>query len=119
MDLREEILGIQDCGEKTIKIPQWKNKKVLVKAFSAGARYDMISQCTTITDGEAEVSGKKLLILTVIEAAHDPATGAKLFTIADYETIMAKSYGAIELIARTANELSGIGADAVEDAEKN
>lgn len=119
MNLREEILGIQDCQEKTIKIPQWKNKKVLVKAFSAGTRYDLISQCTTIKDGDAEINGKKLMILTVIESAHDPETGKKIFTIADLEAVMAKSYGSIELIARTANELSGIGADAVEDAEKN
>lgn len=119
MDLREEILGIKDCDEKIITIKKWNSRKVLVKAFTAGARYELISQSTLVKDGEADIDGKKLMILTVIESAYDPATGKRLFTIADYETLMAKSYGAIEAIARTANELSGVGDDAIEESEKN
>jgi len=119
MDLREEILGIKDCDERVITIKKWNGRKVLVKAFTAGARYELISQCTRVKDGEADVDGKKLMILTVIESAYDPATGKRLFTIADYETLIAKSHGAIEAIARTANELSGVGDDAIEESEKN
>lgn len=119
MALRDEILGIKDCGEKVVTVPQWNGVKVLVKAFTAGTRYDLITQCSTVSDGEAEVNGKKLMIHTVIETAHDPKTGAKLFTVADYEALLAKNPGAIELLATTANQLSGTGADSVEDAEKN
>lgn len=118
MDLREEILGIKDCGEKVITVPRW-NKRVLVRAFNAADRYDMQAQCTTVTDGKAEVDGKKLLALTVIHSASDPETGERIFDASDIGALMAKSYGAIELIAMTANELSGIGADAQEEAEKN
>jgi hypothetical protein len=118
MSLRDEILGIQDCGERVVYVPQWKCK-VLVKAFTAASRYDMVAGCTTVKDGKADVDGKKLLAMTVIESAHDPKTGDKLFTVADIGTLLAKSYGALETIAQAANELSGIGADAQEDAEKN
>lgn len=118
MSLRDEILGMQDCGEKVITVPQW-GKEVLVKAFTTADRYDLQEQCTTFANDEPDVDGKRLLALTVIGAAYDPKTGEKIFTAADIDAVLSKAYGAIELIARTANELSGIGKAQQEDAEKN
>jgi len=119
MSLRDDILGIKDCAEKIIDVPEWGGMKILVKAFSAGQKNAIWDACTTITDGDAKVNSNKMMILNVIESAHDPKTGKKIFKAGDYEAVAAKSAPAIERIARAARELSGSGDKALEDAEKN
>ena len=119
MSLRDDILGIKDCAEKIIDVPEWGGIKVLVKAFTAGQKNSIWDACTTVTDGEAKVDSNRMMILNVIGSAHDPETGKKIFKAGDFEAVVAKSAGAIERIARAARELSGSGDKALEDAEKN
>jgi hypothetical protein len=118
VDLRDEILGIKDCGEKVITVKTW-DKKVLVRALTAGEKNDIWDKCTTISDNDAKVDSGKMMILTVIASACDPKTGDKIFKAGDYDALKGKSSVPIEQIAQVSKELSGGDGDAIEDAEKN
>lgn len=117
MNLRDEILAIDDTVSKEITIKIWKNKKILVKSFTAGERFRIIDKATD--DKTGDIDNAKLTLLMVIASAYDPKTNERIFTEADCSALARKSSAAIDFIAEAMREINGIGENEVKGAEKN
>jgi hypothetical protein len=121
--LRERILSAKDIKSEVFHVAEWGEDVKLV-GLTAGQRLRVIKRSTVTemnADGKSESKQDQALLypLLIIESAHDPATGEKLFTDGDIDTINARSAGTIEDLAMAVCRLSGMTADAHRVVSKN
>lgn len=124
VSLRDEIE--RDCpnlGQQIVKVKLWKNRKVLIRAMTGYERIEMnrrIGPRPAEQSEEAlELRQRRICAAAVITCARDPQTGEKAFTWDDLDWMANQPIGLLDDLAGRAFDLSGIGADAVETAEKN
>lgn len=105
----DEILAMQDIDLCELVIPEWNNRKVLVKPLSGTDRdrYESSLRKVNLATGEvtsnAENARAKLVALCLIKP-----DGTKLFTPMQIEALGAKSSAALNRIFEFAAEKSGI-----------
>lgn len=112
---RDEILGVKDLDPTAIEVPEWK-RTVLVRALT-GAERDKIEQIALDSKNKASAMvnyRSRLVSMAVVNEA-----GESIFTEKDIGELSKKNAGALDRIAMEIHRISGIGADAVGNAEKN
>lgn len=116
MTLRDEILSLDDLESRIVTIPAWKNKKILVQSLTGSERNRMFRLAV---DRNNKLDEDKLYALLIIFSSRDPKTNELIFKPEDAKALVTKNTAAIELLAKTAIELSGLGEGEIRKAEKN
>ena len=119
MSLRDDILALNDLDERIVKVKQWKNKKILMRAMSGAQRIACVEASKVKRGKETEVDGNIMSHISVIVCACDPKTSKPIFKMEDLPALQEKSAAALEALAIIAFELSGMGEEALVSAEKN
>lgn len=114
-NIREKILSSKDIKEEIIEIEEW-DATVLIRGLN-GAKRARLLQNNIDKQGAInfERMYPELLILTV----HDPETKEPVFQPEDRDVLNTKNGGVIEKLVQVAMTLSGLDAQAVENAVKN
>ena len=115
MSLRDKIASLKDIESRIIHVPQW-DVKIEVRSMSARDRAAMVQQAA---DGGGTLNFERLYPDLVIKCAFDPDTGEKAFEEADRDMLLDRHAGAIELIASTAMDVSGMAPKAIDEAGKD
>lgn len=116
MSLRDKILAItDDTPSEVVEVEEW-GVSVLVRGFTLGAKDDFLMSVYNPETKKSDIKAFNSGIL--IGAAHDPETGAKLFTEEDIPILKQKSASAVQKIVDVGARLSGLTDDAVEVAGK-
>jgi hypothetical protein len=113
--LSQAIFAVNDIASETVEVPQW-GVTVLVKSMTALDRAKMIGNAVESADGQLNL--QEVLPDMVILCTFDPETGERVFLDSDRDALMAKSAGAIEIIATVAMRLSGLTETAVDELGK-
>lgn len=111
-DIRNALIGSKpEFKSEEVEVG---GKKIEVRQLTVGDRNGLIEKCK----GDNGVDGLKLQVYAVIMTAHDPETGDKIFSPADYDTLVAQpSGGFVDTISNVAFRVLGISGE--EDTEKN
>lgn len=118
MSLKDKILSAQLKREK-IFIPQW-DCEIEVRELNGGQRAKFMEKTVSVDKrGEAKIDMAGMNIEMVLLSCYDPETGERLFKEEDRESLLATSGAAIDAVAQVGLRLSGLNAQAVEEAEKN
>ncbi len=114
MSLRDRILAADDIGKDTIHVDAWE-VELEVRTMTAAERSKMLNSAM---DKDGNLDLQELYPRILIATVFDPESGEKVFTADDIETIQNKSAAAVEAVAQKAMALSGLTADAVDEAGK-
>ncbi len=113
---KSAILGAVDLRTEDVFVPAWGGT-VRIRTMS-GQERDEFRAATAPTEGQTGIAVGKfsaaLLAATCIDA-----DGARLFSIADIDALLAKSAASLDAPAAVAVRLNGLAGGAVEAAEKN
>lgn len=113
---REQILGITDMDVLTLEIPEWGGE-IKVRPMNGSERSRYESSIYSMTQGRSEALGAaKKWILSRVICDDD---GKPLFNDRDANLLFDKSAKALSRIWEKVEELSGVKADDVADAEEN
>lgn len=115
MDLREEILALNDLKQETITIPEWGGKKFIVREMNGEERQEFYSACMT----RGKFDSKTTPFAVTALCLRDTETGSRVFGVDDIPALKNKSGGAIERISGIGMRLSGLTESDAESAEKN
>ena len=115
MDLREEILGMDDLKSEEITIPEWKGKKFIVREMTGEERGAMYDACME----NGKYNHKLHPFAVTVFSLRNIETGERIFTAEDVPALAKKNGGAIESISMVALRLSQLTELDAENAEKN
>lgn len=115
MSLKDRILKADDLGSEIVDVPEW-GEKVKIKGMSGAERATVMR---VVLDKDGNVDQGQLYPLLCQSCLYDPETDEKVFEPEDTEAILSKSGEVLERLCGIASRLSGIGASAVGEAEKN
>lgn len=114
MNLKDELLALNDCGGEEITVAKW-GRKFWIRELNGLERSELFEKSMT----KDKLDGKKLLTNAVIVCLCDPETKEPVFSVADFDAVSKKNGAALEQIQSVAFRINGIGDTAVSDAEKN
>jgi hypothetical protein len=117
---RAAIDTVEDRPTGEVEVPQWGGW-VRIQAMSAKQR-SMITGTMMAVDGvDVKVRADEIgsVQLRTVAACLIEEDGSPTYQEHEYDSIGEKNAGAIETIYTALQELSGLGKDAIEDAEKN
>ena len=115
MSLRDRILSAKDIKSNIITVPQW-GLDLDIRTMTAIERSRLVATCTK-ADGTVDM--EKMYPLLLISAVYDPETGEKVFTNEDVDALQDKSAAAVELVAKSVMEASGMTPQAVDEEGKD
>ena len=115
---RDDILKPRDLKVEEVDVPEWGGI-VRVRELTAEAMADYEASMVNVDSkgkGTPDFSNRrvKLLVRAVVDE-----DGEQLFSLVDVPALGQMPAGVIERVADVAERLSGMGDDAVEDAEGN
>lgn len=111
---RSEVLDAPDLKHEDVPVPEWGGS-VRVRMLTGAERDEFRKMAAQYEDGIPPVRfASSLLALSCIDE-----DGERMFTLDDVDALEAKSAGSIDVPAAVAMRLSGFGAKAMADAEKN
>lgn len=120
MDLltRDSILTIQDLKTESVEVPEWGGA-VMLRELSGDERSDYVDFYD-----KRRVNGEvayKVYRDGLVAASLCDASGARIFALTDEDVaaLGAKNGAALERLFERAQILSGIGAKATDELEKN
>lgn len=110
MSIRDRIIAAEDLPSQLVTIPEW-DVEVKVVGLTGEGRANYI-QSGMDAEGERlpdwlKYSTPRLLVETVC----DPETGDAVFTEDDIDAINGKNAVILDMLAKVAARLSGLGAD--------
>ena len=108
---RDEILRADDLSLTSVEVPEWGGA-VYVRALRAGEREQLERQ---IRHDDTLQGFRELVVATAVS----DGAGEPLFSQDDLPALAAKNGAVVDRLAQEILRLSGMGADAVEEAEKN
>lgn len=116
---RADIESANDIRTEIVAVPEWGGD-VAVRQLT-GAERDAFeaSLVRTTPDGKREPDLSSMTAKLVAACLVDGVTGDRLFSDADVERLANKSATALRRVFEAAQKLNGMGAGAVEQAEKN
>ena len=114
MSLRDQILSADDITSELVEVPAW-GVTIEVRSMDGRSRTRLIKSAA---DAEGNVDVERLYPEVVILCSHDPVTGERIFDENDREALLAKSAGALEIVAQAALRVSGMTPDALDEAGK-
>ncbi|MCL6471077.1 MAG: hypothetical protein I4O48_22550 [Ralstonia sp.] len=115
---KDQIISAADLPNKTVSVPEWGGD-VIVRTMTGAARDAYEASMVVLKDGQrvADLTNMraKLVAATLVDDA-----GQLLFAGAEeVEALAKKSASVLERLFRVAQDLNGMGAASVEDAQKN
>lgn len=115
MSLRETILAKDDISTEMIEIPEW-GVTIEVRGMNGADRSAILDRAAN--DDSGRVGFQQMYVETVIATAFDPETGEKVFTDDDRDVLLTKNAAALDRLATVGMRLSGMNAEAQDDAVK-
>jgi len=112
---KSAILGASDLKHEDVPVPAWGGT-VRIRNMT-GAERDAF-RAAIAAQGEAGVPIGKFSAALLVATCVDES-GVRLFDADDMAALQAKSAASLDAPAAVAMRLNGLGAGAVEDAEKN
>ena len=109
---REEILAQAVTGRERVAVPEWGDGAEVYVAELTAAEVEKLVGDTQ--DGECECTMAIVAVRTVVDES-----GERVFRDEDVEAVSGLSGAALTRIMAVASDLNKIGADSVEDLEKN
>jgi hypothetical protein len=111
---REQILAADDLRRETVEVPEWGGS-VIVQTMT-GADRDAWEASIVTTAGKADLRNMraKLAAACVVDE-----NGQRLFSVADIESLSAKSAGALDRITRVAQRINRLGDAQLEELKGN
>ena len=108
---KNDIIDVDDVKIETVEVPEWGGK-VTIREFTAYARdqYELYLYKTKDTKNFRAV----MVALSVIDE-----NGDQMFSTNDVEALGQKSIKAMNRVYEACIKLNGVGAEAMEEAEKN
>ncbi len=97
------------------EVADWDGDQIEVRSMS-------LAEKTALTEGASKNGDLILSVLMprlIVATCFDPATGEKLFNEEDVDWINEQNAGVIESVASVGIRLSGLGAEALNDAKKD
>jgi len=113
---KSAILAAVDLKTEDVHVPAWGGT-VRIRTMT-GQERDEFRASIAATEGEAGVPIGKFSAALLVAACVDEA-GERLFTAGDMAALQAKAAASLDAPAAVAMRLNGLGAGAVEAAEKN
>lgn len=110
------ILGAVDLKTEDVAVPAWGGT-VRIRTMTGQERDEFRASIATV-EGESGVPIGKFSAALLVAACVDES-GVRLFTSADMAALQSKSAASLDAPAAVAMRLNGLGAGAVEAAEKN
>ena len=114
MSLRDKILAADDIGREIFTVPLWE-VDVEVRTMTASERSKMLNSAM---DDNGNMDLEQLYPRILIATVFDPDTGEQVFTEDDVSALQNKSASAVEAVAQKSMALSGLTAEAVDEAGK-
>lgn len=114
---RKAVLDADDLKIEPVEVPEWSGQ-LHVKTLTAAERAEWLSGAIDAGGDDEDTAVPDMRPRLVVYAACDK-DGKPLFTVADVEALGAKNGVALDRVFAAAAELNRVGAEAVEDAEKN
>jgi hypothetical protein len=112
---KSAILGAPDLKHEDVHVPAWGGT-VRIRTMTGTERDEF--RASIASDGDAGMPLGKFSAALLVAACVDEA-GARLFTAGDMAALQAKAAASLDAPAAVAMRLNGLGAGAVEAAEKN
>jgi hypothetical protein len=113
--IRDQILSAADLRSERVTIPEW-GVEVEVRGLTGTQRARLMRSGF---DASGTVDFERLYPELAIASTFDPDSGEAVFTEADRDALNGKSGSALERLAQAAMRVSGLSADATEQAAKN
>ena len=113
---KSAILGASDLKSEDVSVPAWGGT-VRIRTMT-GQERDEFRTSIASSGGESGVPIGKFSAALLVATCVDES-GARLFTADDMAALQAKAAASLESPAAVAMRLNGLGAGAVEAAEKN
>ena len=114
---KEEILNVEDLPTREISISEWKNGVIRMKSLSGKDRDEFETAVQQHSKGNSiDLRGLKVLLLslTIVDEKNE-----LMFTKEDLEALNSKSAKILNHLFEVAQEMNGIGEEAVEELRKN
>jgi len=118
---RDEILNASDIQTEEVEIPEWNNKKVLVRGMTGAQRDAYEDASLTMPDKKKQTRAfiyknarARLVAWSVVDE-----NGKRVFSDADIPRLSDKSAAALQRIFNVAMRLSGISEEDIEELVKN
>lgn len=113
--LKEQILAADDCNSEEIEVIEW-GVTIGMRGMSGKDRSRIMG---IVMDKDGNVNQDKLYPMLLIACCYDPETDGPIFEDGDEQAILSRSGEVLERLAQHASRLSGIGTEALKEAEKN
>lgn len=115
VSLRETILAAEDIQSELVEVPEW-NVTLEVRGLNGADRSRILEAAAS--SGSGTISIGTMYVETVIASTYDPETGVRVFSPSDIDALLGKSASAIDRLAQVGMRLSGMDAEAQDDAKK-
>jgi hypothetical protein len=109
---KEAILAAQDIKTEEVDVPEWGGA-VRIAVMSGRARDQFVAD-NDAQKVEYSLFQARLLVATVVDEVGNP-----VFANDDIEPLRGKSRAALDRLTDAATKLNKMGAESVDDAEKN
>jgi hypothetical protein len=116
-DIEQAVFGLDDITTEEVPVPEWKTS-VFVRSMTLDERDAWEASITETKNGEVKQNLKDFYSKLVIRTAVDEQ-GNLLFAETDIPRLQKKSAKAMNRIFKVAQQLNGIGQEAVDKLEKN
>ena len=112
---KNQILATNDIKKETVSVPEWGGE-VIVKALSGSERDEYESSLFDGNKSKASMANvrAKLCALSMVDDS-----GERMFTLKEAKELGNKSAAALDRVFKVAQDLSGLGAGAIEEAAEN
>ena len=114
-NLREKIFSAGDIEKELVEVKEW-GVTLEIRSMTGAQRARVMAHAV---DEKGKPDLEKVYPDLLIYTIYDPESGELVFSESDRGELMKKNGAIIERLARVAMRLSGIGEQAVEEAEKN
>lgn len=112
MSLRDKIIAADDIPSEMVEVPEW-GVTIEVRGMNGSDRARII-ETAAAADGQIGVGN--MYAETVLASCYDPETGERIFNADDLGVLMTKSASAIDRLATVGMRLSGMNAEAQDEA---
>lgn len=118
MSKRDQILAAEDIPVEKISVPEWgingDPMTVLVKGMTGSERAAFMKD---FSNEDGTVNYVAMYPSLLIKCVVDPDDGSRIFDDSDRDMIMQKAGAVLDRLSKVAFRLSGMGAEAIDDAQ--
>jgi len=121
MDLRSDLLAVNDCKCEKLDIPEWGHVGT-TQLYARGLTLDertAIANEANSANGASDATKNNILTRRLVLYGVCNADGVRVFADEDFELLGRKNANVLDRIGLKVSALSKLGADDVKELEKN